>query len=471
MKKKIIFIGALLLTFVLAAVPSDAKKRRDAEPEVKYVFFFIGDGMGINTVHGTQLYNRATGNGPENVNFLHFPVRTFVTTFSATSLVTDSAAGGTALATGSKANDYTIGVNPDLAEVTNISEWVKDMGYGVGVATSVALNHATPAAFYAHAENRDFYTEIIDDFIACNVDFLAGGGMYAEKKGPTEDEMEKKVAESGITVMRGAEMENSEDVDGRLMCMSGVKQGALEYAIDQKEGDTGLSDFVDAGLEYLVEHYGDKGFFFMIEGGKIDYATHGNDAVGAFHEVNDFAAAIDKAVEFYNAHPEETLIVVSSDHDTGGMVLGTKNYKIDLAKLSWQKESEDALTRKFRSQFKDKAPEWEEVKTFLSDNLGLWSHVKVDKDFEDRLRESVEEMAKQGGDSGVENLYSVNSKIVYDAVIYLAAKAGVNWTSSAHSGAPVGLFVMGPKAELFNACTDNTDIPKTIAKVAGYKML
>ncbi len=462
-------MGALALAFVMAAMPADARKRKADEPRIKYVFYMIADGMGLNSVYGAQLYNRSTGNGPENINFLQFPVRTIVTTHSASSLVTDSAAAGTALATGNKANDYTVGVDSEMSSVSNITEWAKAQGYGTGVATTVGINHATPAAFYAHSVSRNNYNEIIEDYIGSGLDFLAGGGIYTEKKGSlSAGDLEEMIAESGITVMRGSEMDGAAAVDARLLCMGAEKRGELKFAIDQDEDDTELSDFVTAGIEYLDRHFGEKGFLFMIEGGKIDYAHHGDDAVGGFHEINDFADAVDVVMDFYEEHPEETLIVVTSDHDTGGMILGAAGYKPKPGRLAWQKESEDALTGKFRKQFGEKAPSWDEVKAFLSENLGLWSNVDVDRSFEESLRASVEEMAKSGVDDGVENLYSVNSKIVYDAVVYLAKVAGFSWAGSSHSGSPVGLFVIGRGAEAFNACTDNTDIPKTIAKVAGY---
>ncbi len=470
MKRYFIIALAYVLACTMAAVPADAKKRREAEPEIKYVFMMIGDGMGINSAYGAQLYNKATGKGPEEINFLHFPGRTIVTTQSASSLVTDSAAAGSAISTGHKTKNGSIGVDKDMEYVSSISEWAKEKGFGTGIATSVGINHATPSAYYAHQESRTYHSAIVYDYINSEVDFLAGGGVYEDhKKNITTEELEKKIAESGITILRGDEIENAENIEGRILCLGNdPKLRELKFAIDQQENDTNLSDFVKAGIEYLDGHYGDKGFFFMVEGGKIDYSNHGNDAVGAFHEVNDFAAAIDVAIEFYNEHPEETLIIVTADHETGGIILGSGKYQLDLSRLAWQNESEDVLTTKFRDSFAEKSPSWEEVKAFLSENLGLWEHVKVDEEFENRLKSSVEEMAESGEEDNVKNLYSVNSKIVYDAVIYLAEASGINWAHSGHSGSPVGLFVLGPGAGAFNSCKDNTDIPKTIAKLAGY---
>ncbi len=469
MKKILIGIFALFFAAALFCNTAEAGKRKD--PEVKYVFYMVGDGMSINLLYGTELYNRATGKGPENLNILQFPVRTMVTTYSTSSLVTDSGAAGTALACGRNTDMGFLGVDPEGKRMSNITEWAKAMGYGTGIATSVGINHATPSAFYAHQESRYQFAEIIGDYISSGLDFLAGAGIYTDRrKGPDAEVLERKITESGITVLRGGEIGRSGETEGRLLCMSGKKQKELRFAIDQEEDDTNLSDFVSAGIDYLDRHYSDKGFILIVEGGKIDYANHSNDAVTAFHEMNDFAAVIDLALEFYKEHPEETLIVVSADHETGGMLLGAGEYRMDPDLLAWQTSSEDVLSKRFCREFSEKAPTWDEAKAFLSENLGLWSHVKVDEEFEGRLKAEVEKMALSGKISQVNDIYSENTQLIYDAVTYLARAAGFDWAHMSHSGSPVGLFVLGPGAESFNACRDNSDIPKKIAEAAGYEI-
>ena len=124
-----------------------------SQPQVKYVFYFIGDGMGVNEVMGTNLFNEA--NGLEPVNFTRFPVVNFITTVSANSLVTDSSAAGTALATGTKINNSALGMDPEGNPTPNLTEWAHAAGFGTGVATSVGVNHATPASFVDREPIRD----------------------------------------------------------------------------------------------------------------------------------------------------------------------------------------------------------------------------------------------------------------------------------------------------------------------------
>ena len=298
----------LLAAFLLAALaPAGARTKKKADtPPVKYVFYMIGDGMGINQVIATEQYNAATGNGPASINFFHFPVRNFITTYSASSLVTDSAAGGTALATGVKTYNNAVGVDMDGKPVSNLAEWAKAAGYGTGIATSVGVNHATPACFTAHTSQRGSYEEIARQYLTAPIDFAAGAAFLTERNtGHDSAFFETEARGAGIKVFHGpAEFKGIENVDSRVLCLSGKVEGDLPYAIDRKEDDTTLSDFVTAGIAYLDAHFGDKGFFFMIEGGKIDYGGHADDAAACFQELTDFANAMDIVLAFQAKHPD-----------------------------------------------------------------------------------------------------------------------------------------------------------------------
>jgi alkaline phosphatase len=514
MKKivKYLFLSALLL---MVFVPADGRRKKKAdEPQVKYVFYMIGDGMGINQVIGTEQYNAGTGYGPDWVNFAHFPVRNFISTVSATSLVTDSAAGGTALATGVKTYNNAVGVDADGKTVSNIVEWAKAAGYGTGIATSVGVNHATPACFMAHTDQRGNYEEIAFQYLHAPVDFAAGGGFITERNsGHDAAFFETEARGAGIKVLHGPEQfKGIEAVTGRVLCLSGKTQTELPYAIDRKEDDTKLSDFVDAGIRYLDARFGDKGFFFMVEGGRIDNGGHADDAAATFMEVNDFAAAIDVVLAFQALHPDETLIVVTADHETGGLELGAGQYEMHPDRMKAQKASMDAINAKFREAFMPRRPQggqgqgrgqrpqggqgqggpgqggrpqgppqgapqqeytpptWDQVKDFLRENLGLWGAVEVDRRGEASLRSIYDRTFGEGGnrENNVQNLYSTNSSMVAEAVGYLNRAAGFQWSHGAHTGSPVGLYVYGRGSEAFNTLTDNAQIAPTIAGLAGY---
>jgi alkaline phosphatase len=512
---KYLFLSVLLIASV---IPADARRNRKKAdtPEVKYVFYMIGDGMGINQVIGAEQYNAGTGYGPATINFAHFPVRNFITTMSATSLVTDSAAGGTALATGVKTYNNAVGVDEDGNSVSNIVEWAKAAGYGTGIATSVGVNHATPACFTAHTSQRGNYEDIAFQYLHAPIDFAAGGGFITERNsGHDAAFFETEARGAGIKVLHGPDQfKDIESLTGRVLCLSGKAQTELPYAIDRKEDDTKLSDFVDAGIRYLDARFGDKGFFFMVEGGRIDNGGHADDAAATFMEVNDFAAAIDVVLAFMSRHPDETLIVVTADHETGGLELGAGQYEMHPDRMLAQKASMDAINAKFREAFMPRRPQggqgqgrgqrpqggqgqggpgqggrpqggppqgapqqeytpptWDQVKDFLKENLGLWGPVEVDRRGEASMKAVYDRTFGEGGnrDSNVQNLYSSNSSMVAEAVGYLNNASGFQWSHGAHTGSPVGLYVIGRGAEAFNTLTDNTQIAPTIAGLAGYK--
>lgn len=453
----------------------------NAAPTPKYVFFMIGDGMGINQVYGAQNYNKVTGDGPASINFAQFPVRTMVTTYSSSSLVTDSAASGTALATGVKTYNHALGVDPDHNPVHGLCEWAHAKGFGTGVATTVGVNHATPAAFYAHVDDRNSYETIAEQFIAADfIDFAAGGGIITERNtGHNSLYFEDKAREAGITVLKGrSQFGNLAKQKGRVLCLDDYESSTdVPFAMDLTPGQTSLSDIVGAGIDYLYGNFGRKGFFFMVECGEIDGAGHNNDAKCNIKETNDFHKAIEVVLAFYEKHPNETLILVTADHETGGLQLGD-NYIMHPEYLVSRTMSEGAINAKFR-EFAGVGPDrqplpnrriptWDQMKAFLTEYVGLWKDVPVSAAQELHFMELYHRAFVLNQEEMVEALYSVSNRIVSDAITYADRQAGYIWTHGGHTGSPVGLYVKGACATEFNACTDNAMIPQIIKRVAKY---
>ena len=483
--KRLSILSRLILISVISSFfinPATAQRNSRLEPPTpKYVFLMIGDGMGINQVFGAQNYNQVTGDGPRFINFTQFPVRTFVTTFSASSLVTDSAASGTALATGVKTYNHGLGVDPDGKPVESICVWAHRKGIGTGVASTVGVNHATPAAFYAHVEDRNDYEKIADQLIASNfIDFAAGGGIITQTRttGNTSQYFEDKAREAGITVLRGHDQfKDMAKQEGRVLCLGeDASTTDLKFAMDRRGGETELSDFVQAGIDYLYGHF-KNGFFFMVEGGEIDGAGHNNDAICNIKETNDFAKAIDVVLKFYEKHPQETLILVTADHETGGLELGD-NYIMNPELLKVRKWSEGEINKQFRElagvgpdrqPLPDRViPTWEQVKSFLAVATGLWSMIDVSEEEEAHFKELYHNAFELNQEEVVETLYSVSNRIVSDAIVYADRQAGYLWMHGGHTGSPVGLYVKGARAVDFNNCTDNSLIPQFIRRIAKY---
>lgn len=437
----------------------------------KYVIYFIGDGMGINQAYLTQQYNRVTSpDGTGNLNFMQFPVRTFVSSYCANSLVTDSAAAGTALSSGEKTDSQRLGTRPDGSAMTSILEKAKRSGFGTGVVTSVGISHATPAAFYAHVDNRNSYDQINEQLIASKVDFAAGSTFLTERRSTMkEEDWVKKAKDAGIEVFIG--QDEFKQVKGKrvIYLSNSLANHVLPFAIDRKPGDTTLSDFTEGAIDYLYSNF-KKGFFLMVEGGEIDEFGHADDAAGCVAETNDMAKALDIALAFYEKHPKETVIIVTADHETGGLTMGAGQYALTPEVLSNQKVAKDNLTAELKALSNNgEEVTWSQVKAVLKKSLGFWDTVELTAAEENQLTQAYKEAYLDKTAREERNLYSSNVPLASVAVKILEKKANVTWGFGSHSGAPVPVFVKGASASSFMGISDNTDIPKTIEKIAKYK--
>ncbi|WP_294630673.1 alkaline phosphatase [uncultured Bacteroides sp.] len=465
--KKLIYT----LCFVLISVV--------AHGQAKYVFYFIGDGMGVNQVNGTEMYRAELLNGRIGVEpllFTQFPVATMATTFSATNSVTDSAAAGSALATGEKTYNHAISVGEDKNAIQTVAEKARKAGKKVGVATSVSIDHATPAAFYAHQPDRGMYYEIALDLPKAAFDFYAGGGFL--KPNTTYEKQEAPsifpiFEEAGYTVARGYnDYKAKAGKAGKMILIQeeGADPSSLPYALDRKEGDLTLAQITESAIDFLTKGK-NKGFFLMVEGGKIDWACHANDVANVFSEVQDMDNAIRVAYEFYKKHPKETLIVVTADHETGGIVLGTGRYELNLKALQHQKHSTEGLSRRISELRKAKSNKvtWEEMKTFLGEEMGFWKQLPLSWEQEKRLRDEFERSFVRNKVVFAESMYSKSEPMAARAKEVMDEIAMVGWVSGGHSAGFVPVFAIGAGSHLFGEKIDNTEIPRRIAKAAGYK--
>lgn len=463
----------LLAFFVLALCKTFAQ-------EAKYVFYFIGDGMGVNQVLGTELYRGELEGkiGIVPLSFTQFPYSTVATTFSATNKVTDSAAAGTALATGNKTKNGAIGMLKDLSTpVNSVAVWAKESGMRVGIATSVSVDHATPAAFYAHEAGRGSYYEIGKDLYEAGFDFYAGSDFLDPTNNGEAgaEDLYSLAQKNGYVIARGYKdyLKKCKKADKMILFQtekaSEADRTAIPYAIDRKKDDLTLQEITRSAINFLTKKE-DKGFFLMVEGGKIDWACHSNDAATAFHEVMDFDNAIKVAYEFYSQHPDETLIVITADHETGGFVLGTGEYDLNLQALKNQKVSENGFTRivnRLRAKTNNQVS-WEQIQLALKDNFGFWDTVALSKKQENRLKKVYEKSLKNQQMKMEKSEYAQDEPIAAEAKRILDEIAMTGWTSGGHSAGYVPVFAIGAGADLFQGRIDNTEIPGKIAKAAGY---
>ena len=450
-----------------------------AEGQVKYVFYFIGDGMGVNQINVTETYLAALKGkiGYEPILMSNFPVVGLVNTYSATNGVTDSAAGGTALASGHKTKNGAIGMLEDLKTPCNsIAVWAQKAGKAVGVATNVAITHATPASFYGHQPNRNMYYEMGQDLCKSNFDFFAGSDFHRPNTKEGEPTLREQAKAAGYTILTGGYKEyqkKGRKADKLILFQSDEQNEKLQsdhipYALDQDKNDLTLEQITRAGINFLMSKQKD-GFFFQIEGGMIDYACHRNDIGNVINEVLDLDKAVRVAYEFYEQHPDETIIVISADHETGGLVMGCGPYELHTDLLKYQTRSIDE-TKWLLNQFYKKAPKKftrAEVDKQLQAILGLGAGIPVsDKQREriDRRWKAIEQAINDGGkvSDRINDLCETCKHIISEAAL-------ISWASGGHSNGYVPIYAIGPGTEVFQGRINNTEIAPAMARIAGYK--
>jgi len=278
----------------------------------KNIILMIGDGMGL-----AHVYSAMTANGG-HLYLENFKNIGFSKTYSSDNYITDSAAGGTALSSGIKTYNGAIGVDPDKKSVPNIREMAEKKGLKTGLVSTSAITHATPASFIAHVSSRSSYEDIAADFLKTNIDVFIGGGIKNFEERKDGKNLSKELKDKGYQVLY--------NIDDILKVKSGKLAGftAQEHDAPMPERGEVLVPATQTAINLLSQ--GKKGFFLMVEGSEIDFLAHENKTPGVVLETLDFDRAIGVALKFAAANGE-TLIIVTADHETGGMTLNGGDYK------------------------------------------------------------------------------------------------------------------------------------------------
>ncbi len=477
-------------------IPTSVKSANENKEfkKPKYIFLFMGDGMSHVQVNAAQVYLGSKNNKNVDVTrlgFTQFPVSGMATTQDSTSFCPDSASTATAVSSGVKTQSGVIGLSEDKKTVPeNISEKLKKDGYKVGVVSSVSLDHATPAAFYAHTESRGNMYDISLQLGGSGFDYF-GGGSLAQPKGKEGDKEDafKVIKDKGYKIANSKEeILSLDNKSGKVYAVSPNLQdsSAIEYDIDSSNDDLKLKDFVKKGIDVLDN---DKGFFLMAESGKIDWACHANDAKTAIQDVIAFDEAIKEAVEFSKKHPDDTLILVTGDHETGGMTIGnaTTGYNTAFKIMDNQKMSYvefDKLVQKYKEDNKGKGS-LKDLLPVIKENFGLikgdqksensneknilelsnYEYEKLEKAFIETMKDEKD----RSKDEASSLLYGTYEPLTVTLTHILNNKAGIGWTSYAHTGTPVPVFATGTSAEIFNGSYDNTDIFNKLVEICKLK--
>lgn len=449
-----------------------------AAAQAKYVFYMIGDGMGPNQVLSAEMYQAELQGkiGREKLCMTQFPFSGQLSTYSTSNGITDSSAAGTCLASGKKTNNGTLGLDDQNKPVQTIAEILRDRGWSVGIMTSVSIDHATPGAFYAHVSKRSEYYTIGKQLAESKFDFFGGSSFLqpTDKNDASAPNVYKLCENAGYRFARGYEEYKDVADEGRVILIQAHEgldytkpsEGMIPYALDKTPEDLTLPQITEAAIDFLSRK--NRPFFMMVEGGAIDWACHSNDAATTIGEVQEFDRAVQVAFDFYKKHPKETLIIITADHETGGMALGNKKYTLDLQLLQHQKVSRDKLSEEIKALQEQygKKLKWQQVKDLLQAETGLYGAVPVKGEEDAELQQLFKQVLNNKA-KDEKSLYAEVSALAAKAIKLLDKKAHIGWTTSSHSAAAVPIFAIGAGAELFTGWHDNSEVMPLILKAAN----
>lgn len=309
LKKAVLFC----VPFLYTGCAEKKSENKTEEKEPLSIIFMIGDGMGLPQI-STAFYF-----GDSIPNFEQFENIGLSKTSSTSHKITDSAAGATAFSIGEKTYKRAIGVSKDTIAKPTILETLQEQGYQTGLVSLTSITHATPASFYAHVKDRDMHEDIALQLVDANVDYFAGGGLkYFTKREDSKNlfkELETKNYKLDSTGLSAFDLDKK---NGYFLAQDGMPskvEGRKSF----------LQDATKLGLDYFAQKT--LPFFFMIEGSYIDWGGHAENSDMVIQEVSDFDKTLKIVLEYIDQHPN-TLLVVTADHETGGVSIG-KSYDVN----------------------------------------------------------------------------------------------------------------------------------------------
>jgi alkaline phosphatase len=307
-------VALIALTATSLSFGCGEKPSRSSSPRVKNIILMVGDGMGLAQLSALSL---AQNDNPMNME--RASASGFVKTHSANNRVTDSAAAATAYSTGQKTNNGNLGVDPTGAHLETILEKAEAQGLVTGLVATTLIQHATPAAFYAHTTDRNDYEAIALALLSADIDVAIGGGMKYLRNRADGRNLAAELEQKNYVVTDS--LEALEDITkGQVIAL--YDEEAIPSYVRSGRDPMMLARNTSKALEILTANTprGAGGFFLRVEGSWIDSAGHGNDSEMLIDEMTDFDNAVGTAFDYADSHPG-TLVIVLADHETGGLTL------------------------------------------------------------------------------------------------------------------------------------------------------
>ena len=433
MRRYIIFFAVLLALAVSAA-----------EVRPKYLFLLIGDGMGQNSV---KLYRDQM----KSTSFDRLGTPVLTGTDNVFGKTTDSAASGTALACGIKTQNGSLGMDKDGVPVTSLAKILRDRGVKIGIISSVSITDATPAAHYANRKHRRDYAGVLSDFYVSGFDFFGVSHFSTPKEMPEKDLM-FQLKRNKFTVYKNKPLSVLKKGDKNcFIAHHGIYGSSKGYTRPQ----AALADVTAKAIELLDNP---NGFFMMVEGGAIDHFNHRNEAGSMIREFAEFDKAISVVLDFAAKHPQETLVVVTADHETGGLMIDGK-----VPADFWKKQliHYNAIEIQLKKMLQAKSPKSELI-AYVCKNLSLEN--LTDSEMESLNKAADRFMAGKKTEKG--SMYGKYNSLLIAAFKVSDARNNIRYTTFSHTNAKVFTFASGNGAELFKEPLENSDIPRRISIAA-----
>ena len=428
-----LFVVALLVFAVSAA-----------EVRPKYLFLLIGDGMGPNIV---KFYRDQMGKTA--FDKLGEPVPTG--TNNCVGRTTDSAASGTALACGVKTYNGSMAMDKDKRPLTSLAKILKKRGMKVGIISSVSINDATPGTHYVNRVSRKDKEGSFADLVASDFDFF-GVSSISSSKNMKFNDLIAKLSEGGFTVSRGPRAFAKMKKGGKNLFFNSTQCAGKDGITHPKPS---LADVTGKAIELLDNP---NGFFMMVEGGAIDHHNHANNVSGMMNEMIEFDQVISTVLKFAEKHPDETLVIVTADHDTGGIQI---NGKVPAGFWKAQTLSYsriDSAIQKMRKAKKSK----EEIISFVCQKVGI-SDLNAE---EKKAVEAGADRFMSGKKTKERSMYGAYNPLVISVMRVRDARNNYRYTTFGHTPTKVPTFAVGNGKELFTAPQENSDIPRRISVAA-----
>ena len=472
-----------------------------AEP--KNVIFLIGDGMGPESVGLAIYYNRFMNGMDKRLNMERLMAAGntgYCLTYQYGTVVTDSASAATALASGVKTRDAIIGKDQDGRPMKTLVDIARQLGKSTGVISNTRMTHATPAAFYANVIHRDMENEIAVQLIDrgdLNVAFSGGAQHFIPQQTKVEDHPDLR----GINPKAG--LGKSSRKDGRDLLSEAKNKGYTIVAnevelwgLDPRKVDKVLGLFAASGfpsaidrqpqhktgvptLSHMTEkalgvlNKNPKGFFLMVEGGQVDWVAHGNDVASVVHEMLEFDNTIGLVMSFAETNPD-TLIVVTADHDTGGLAIAYTNYNppapLKLASgETWKTKYNFAEKVIFEKMAAQKKSFLKMVLDSKGNPADLKREVEENSPFSLTEEQAAYVLGKDPKIKPPATVYGDNTPQALMGRLF-GKEMNTGWAVGTHTHTPVMVFAKGPWGEKFRGLLDNIEIPRIMAQGWGASL-